>query len=91
VDTTPPAPPTNVRGESLGAREVRVRWTRSVDDDGTMKYRVFRDGVRIATVSDAKYLDRPPSVGTYSYRLKAVDAAGNVSAFSSMFSIFAAR
>lgn len=92
VDTFAPTAPTNLRGESLGRRKVSLTWDASTDDRaGTIKYRVFRGKRRIATVKTTDYVDRPSEVGTYTYRVKAVDAAGNVSLFSSSFSIRAVR
>jgi chitodextrinase len=92
VDTTAPTVPANLRGEALGARRVSLIWDASTDDRaGTLRYKVFRDDRRIATVTSTSYVDRPDRVGTYRYRVKAVDAAGNASALSSGFSIRAIR
>jgi chitodextrinase len=92
VDLTPPTVPTNLAGEPLGRRKVRLTWGASVDDEGgTVKYRVFRGSTRIATVTGTSYVDRAPRQATFRYRVRAVDASGNVSPFTPWVSVFAAR
>jgi hypothetical protein len=49
---------------------------------GPIDYAIFRGTKRIARVSDTSYVDRPASTGTYKYRVKAIDAAGNKSYFT---------
>ena len=83
ADTTPPSTPQGLATEALGYRRVKLTWEASSDNAaGTIKYRVFRNGNRIATVSTPSYTDRPASAGTYKYKVRAVDAAGNKSPFS---------
>jgi chitodextrinase len=83
-DTTPPSVPQKLRAESLGYRRVNLTWQASTDNrDGTIRYRIFRNGVRVITVTSTSYVDRPLNAGTYTYKVRAVDAAGNKSAFSS--------
>ena len=93
ADTVAPTVPANVRGEQLGSRRVDVMWDPSTDNwPGPIKYKIYRDGVRLATVkSVTSYVDRPSKVGTYSYRVRAIDMAGNWSALSTRYSIYAAR
>jgi len=82
-DTTPPSTPQALAAEALGYRRVKLTWKASTDDS-TIKYRVFRNGNRIATISGTGYTDRPANPGTYKYKVRAVDAAGNKSAYSSV-------
>jgi len=82
-DTTSPSVPQGLTAESLGYRRVGLSWQPSSDDrPGTIRYRVFRNGVRIATVTTASFTDRPDLAGTYKYKVRAVDVAGNKSDFS---------
>jgi fibronectin type 3 domain-containing protein len=82
-DTTPPSVPANLTGQSLGYRRIGLSWQASRDDrGGTIKYRILRNGVAIATVTDLSYVDRPATTGTYGYKVRAIDAAGNRSAFT---------
>jgi D-alanyl-D-alanine carboxypeptidase len=92
ADTTPPSVPQGLKGEPLGYRRVGLSWQPSTDDSGgTIRYRVLRDGKRIATVTATSYIDRPAVAGTYSYKVRAVDAAGNKSAFSVTIKVRARR
>ncbi|MDQ3938160.1 MAG: hypothetical protein M3253_05705 [Chloroflexota bacterium] len=92
MDGTPPSVPHGLRAESLGYRRIALSWKPSTDDRaGTIRYRVFRNGVRIATVTTTSFVDRPATVGWYTYKLRAVDAAGNRSAFSPKISGRAVR
>jgi fibronectin type 3 domain-containing protein len=83
TDTTPPSTPTGLTAVSLTSRQISLTWLPSTDDQpGTISYRVFRDSALIATVTDPSFVDTPTTVGTYTYTIKAVDAAGNKSSFS---------
>jgi len=80
---TAPADPS---ATPLGYRRVELAWKASTSSvAGTIRYRIFRNGTRIATVTTLSYVDRPDTPGTYSYRVRAVDAAGNTSPFSPTF------
>ena len=57
-----------------------LTWSASLDNVGVTGYRVYRGGQQIASRgATTSYTDtsRPP--GTYSYTVRAEDAAGNVS------------
>jgi peptidoglycan/xylan/chitin deacetylase (PgdA/CDA1 family) len=91
-DTTPPSVPQELRGTSLDRRYVQLSWQASSDDrPGTIRYRVFRNNVRVASVTARQYLDRAPSVGRYEYKVRAVDVAGNKSAFTPPITVRAVR
>ena len=82
-DTVPPSKPTGLTAQSLGERRVSLSWQASTDNvAGTIEYRLFRGKKRIATLTTRSYTDQPANVGTYKYRVKAVDVAGNKSYFS---------
>jgi hypothetical protein len=84
-DSSPPTTPGNVQAIPLSAQQIRVSWSASSDDVGVAAYRVLRDGSQVATVNGAATtLDDSglsPNVD-YTYRVQAVDAAGNPSALS---------
>jgi hypothetical protein len=79
--STGPTVPTELSATSLDDRRVRLSWQAS-QSTRAVEYVVFRDGTRIARTSALSFTDRPDRVGTYSYRVRAVDAKGNKSAFT---------
>ncbi|MDQ3937404.1 MAG: fibronectin type III domain-containing protein [Chloroflexota bacterium] len=81
ADTTSPSVPKGLTAEALGYRRVALSWQASKDDRaGTIRYRIFRSGVRVQTISGTSYVDRPLVAGTYTYTVRAIDVAGNKSA-----------
>jgi chitinase len=62
---------------SARRRRVTLTWGGATDNVGVAGYRVFRNGVQIVQVSALSFRDAP-GTGTFSYTVKAVDAAGNV-------------
>lgn len=87
-DTTPPTAPTNLVATASGGSTVGLSWTASTDNVGVTGYQVFRslDGVTYASIGTSattSYSDAGLSPDTsYWYRVRAQDAAGNVSADS---------
>jgi hypothetical protein len=80
ADTQPPTAPTGLTATATTASSVALRWNPSTDNVGVTGYRVLRGGVRIATVSATTYVDTTVSPSTrYRYKVKAFDAAGNLS------------
>ncbi len=79
ADTTPPSVPTALAA-TAGVGHVALTWTAATDNVGVTGYRVFRDGVQIATPAGPSYDDAAVVNGTaYSYTVAAVDAAANAS------------
>jgi hypothetical protein len=86
ADTTPPTAPTGLTG-SYNSKQNRVSlsWQAATDNVGVVAYRVYRDGAQIAEVSGTSYADGTVSAGgSYTYSVAARDAAGNLSAASSL-------
>jgi chitodextrinase len=82
-DTTPPSPPANLSATAPSVSQVDLSWTASTDNVGVTGYDVLRDGTRITTVPTTGYSDTSVTSGsTYTYTVKARDAAGNLSAAS---------
>lgn len=68
---------------------IEVSWTPSIDNLAVTGYQVYRNNQRVADVSAAvtRYIDTNVVAGTtYSYRVRARDAAGNWSAQSTAVS-----
>jgi hypothetical protein len=78
-DTTPPTAPTNLTATAAGT-QVNLTWTASTDNVGIAGYDVLRDGALIGTATSTGYTDTTVSPSTtYTYTVRARDAAGNVS------------
>lgn len=86
-DTTPPSAPTGLQVTGTTSSSVSLSWNAAGDDVGVSGYEVYRGSTKVATVSGTSYTDTGLSAGTtYSYTVKARDAAGNVSVASSQVS-----
>ncbi len=93
-DTTAPSVPSGLSATPTSESQIQGSWNDSTDPagsgqavSGVASYRVFRDGVQVGTTASTAYLDTALSANTaYSYRVSAVDNAGNVSSQSSAVS-----
>jgi len=82
-DTTPPRVPVGVTANATSSSTIDVSWAASTDNVGVTKYRVYRDGSQVTEVPDAIFTDQGLTASTsYSYTVRAVDAAGNQSGLS---------
>jgi hypothetical protein len=88
-DTTPPSAPGVLTGANVGSTQATLSWGAATDDVGVTGYRVVRDGVTLpGTVSGLTYAESGLSPSTsYSYIVRAVDAAGNVGPDSNVLTI----
>jgi fibronectin type 3 domain-containing protein len=79
-DTTKPTAPAGLTA-TAGQGQVALNWQASTDNVGVTGYRVFRGTTQIASVGGTtlNYTDTGLAAGTYSYTVRAVDAAGNLS------------
>ena len=84
VDTSPPTAPAGLGATAVSSSQIDLTWTASTDDVGVTGYDVLRDGAVITTVGSNAYSNSGLAAGTtYTYAVRARDAAGNVSALSS--------
>jgi chitodextrinase len=89
TDTQPPTPPTNL-STGASASQVVLTWTASTDNVGVVGYLVERclgsscvGFTQIGTSLTTMYTDAGLAASTsYSYRVRATDAAGNLSSYS---------
>lgn len=82
-DSTAPSRPTNLTATPVSTTQINLAWSASTDNVGVTGYRVFRDGVQIATATGTSYSNTGLTAATtYTYAIAAVDAAGNVSSQS---------
>ena len=87
-DTAEPTPPSSLAA-SLGPSGVDLTWGDSSDNVGVTNYEIVRNDQPLATVGAVTtYTDTTAAPGaTYSYRVRARDAAGNRSTLSDAVSI----
>lgn len=83
-DTTAPSAPTQLKTSNVTTNSVELSWTKATDNVGVSGYRIFRDGTQVGTSVGERHTDgNLTPAKKYSYTVKAVDAAGNVSSASS--------
>ena len=91
-DTQPPTVPAGLSATAVSASQINLAWTASTDNVGGDGYRVERcqgagcsNFVQIGTPTGASFNDTGLAAATsYSYRVRAADAAGNLSGYSSV-------
>jgi chitodextrinase len=95
-DTTAPTAPSSLTASSVTTTRVDLAWTASTDAVGVTGYRVERcsgstscsNFSQIGTSAAASYFDTPLTASTaYRYRVRANDAAGNLSAYSNIVTV----
>ena len=92
ADTTAATPPSNLAATAAGANQINMTWTASTDNVGVTGYRIERcvgagcaNFAQVATSIGAFYNDTGLTPATtYSYRVRATDAAGNLSGYSNV-------
>jgi fibronectin type 3 domain-containing protein len=79
-DVVAPSAPANLRADSLShPPRVRLTWAAASDDVGVAGYRIYRNGVLIASTANLSYTDSSVARSTwYRYDVRTYDAAGNL-------------
>lgn len=86
-DVTAPSVPDNLHKTGSTISSITLAWDASTDDVGVAGYKVYRDGVLVGSPGGTTFTDTGLSVSSsYTYTIKAADAAGNVSAASAPYS-----
>jgi len=91
-DTQPPSTPGALTATAVGSTRINLAWAASSDNVGVAGYRLERcrgmycaNFAQIATPATTTYADSGLVANTrYRYRVRAVDAAGNLSAYSNV-------
>jgi len=94
ADTQAPTSPAGLNATAVSSTQIGLSWSASTDDVGVTGYRVERcpgstctSFVQVATPSGTGYTDSGLAASTtYRYRVRAADAAGNLSGYSSIAS-----
>jgi hypothetical protein len=89
ADVISPSKPTNLHATAIDSNMVELTWKASTDNVGVTGYSIYRDGSLLTTVPPVtRYRDNTALPNTtYSYRIRARDAAGKVSSLSSTVSV----
>lgn len=89
ADFMPPSTPANVTAVAgTSPLRVDVSWSASTDDASAISYRVYRNGAWVGTTTATSWTNTAVSDGaTYSYTVRAIDAAGNLGDASTAASV----
>ncbi|MCD1260402.1 discoidin domain-containing protein [Paenibacillus athensensis] len=88
VDNVAPTAPANLAATAVSSSQVSLSWTASTDNVGVSGYDIYRNGTQVGTSATTSYNDTGLAAATsYSYYVKARDAAGNASAASNTVSV----
>ena len=82
VDAQPPKPPTGLRAVAASPNEIDLFWEPSSDNVAVTGYVIYRDRLKVTTVSGATTNFRNSGLNpstVYGYQVRAIDAAGNLS------------
>jgi len=85
VERVHPTMPINLNSVAVDSTRIRLAWRASTDNIGVVGYKIRRDGKHVTTLYDATatYVDSGlDSSTTYTYEIRAFDAAGNESTVS---------
>ncbi|MBC9712366.1 fibronectin type III domain-containing protein [Streptomyces sp. TRM66268-LWL] len=89
-DDRPPTAPRGLTVHAGSATSVHVMWNKSTDDTAVTRYELFRGGKRIKTLPAATYMVDLTGLTpqqTYTFTVRALDAAGNTSPHSAKVSV----
>lgn len=77
-DITPPTAPTGLTVTGTTRSSVSLSWFASTDDVGVVKYEVYKNGVRSYVTTNTTFtVYNLTALNTYTFSVKALDAAGN--------------
>ena len=87
-DNQAPTAPTNLISSNVTQTTVDLNWTASNDNVAVTEYDVYQDGAVIATVNTTNRTVTGLTANTsYAFKVRAKDAAGNVSADSNVVNV----
>ncbi|RKG92820.1 DNRLRE domain-containing protein [Corallococcus terminator] len=82
-DTQPPTVPANLTATATSSSQINLGWSAASDNVGVTGYALYRNNAFLKNVSETSTSDTGLSASTtYSYSVRAQDAAGNASASS---------
>ena len=92
ADTTSPTAPTNLSASATSSTQINLAWTASTDNVGVTQYQIQRcqgagctTFAQVGTSTSTSFPDTGLLAATsYSYQVRALDAANNLSTFSNI-------
>ncbi len=88
ADTQAPSVPTNLSASNVAETSVSLNWTASSDNIGVTGYDVYQGTVNLGTVTaTSANITGLTAATAYQFRVRAKDAAGNVSGYSNTVSV----
>ena len=88
TDTTAPTAPTSLVASGTTSSSTNLSWTASTDNVSVASYDVYQGSTFKATITGTTYAVTGLSASTsYTFSVKAKDAAGNISAASNVISV----
>ncbi|MWV43282.1 hypothetical protein GRF59_06520 [Paenibacillus sp. HJL G12] len=90
VDNSAPTAPTNLASSNIGDKKVTLSWTASTDNVGVMYYDIYQGSNLVKTVDGATttaLIKGLTGSTSYTFTVKARDAAGNTSAASNPLNV----
>jgi hypothetical protein len=78
-DSQPPSAP-QITMAKVRAKRIELAWSGSNDNDRVAGYRVWRNGVMVASPTTTSWVDQSTASGNLTYVVDAYDPTGNVSA-----------
>ena len=80
ADTQAPTVPSSLTAGTITTNSIQLNWQTATDNVAVTGYHIYRDGVRIQSISGTSFTDQSlTSNTTYTYQVSAYDAAGNES------------
>ncbi len=86
ADTQAPTAPTGLAATVSKGRKVNLSWGAATDNIGVVAYRIYRGGAQVRQVTGLTYRDSPGR-GTFTYTVRALDAAGNLGPVSNAVTV----
>jgi len=85
-DVTPPSTPGKLSPLPTAAGRIGYGWAPSTDDHGVVRYEVFVDNQKVTETTYTNFIEPTPTNPRWVIGVRAVDAAGNASPFSTQVS-----
>lgn len=89
IDYTSPTAPTNLTASNITQNSAQLNWTASTDDVGVTGYDIYSGPTVVGSTTSTSYsvTGLVPDGSSYTFTVKAKDAAGNMSAASNAVAV----